>query len=115
MDVREGELVALAETLGLEIAVWSTLFEGDAPLVYKPVNPIRRAHLLFSGAHYDLIVARATSGAGDSVSDRRRSEGSVTAASARQAEVSCGQPPVAGRHHGALGGGTERKSYSTHR
>ena len=59
----EPELVALAETLGLEIAVWSTLFEGDAPLVYKPVNPIRRAHLLFSGAHYDLIVARATSGA----------------------------------------------------
>ena len=34
----------------------------------------------------------ATSGAGDSVSDRRRSEGSVTAASARRAEVSCGQP-----------------------
>ena len=67
----EPELVALAETLGLEIAVWSTLFEGDAPLVYKPANPIRRAHLLFSGPT-PPIVARATSGAVAATFDVRR-------------------------------------------
>ena len=40
--LRRARLVALAETLGLEIAVWSTLFEGDAPLVYKPwADPAR--------------------------------------------------------------------------
>ena len=59
----EAELVALSETLNLEIAVWSTLFDGGAPLLYKPRQPTLRAHLLFSGAHYDLIVAREVNGA----------------------------------------------------
>lgn len=60
----ETEVVVLSETLKVDIAVWSA-FTIDEPLVYRGEDrsgAVGVIHLLYTGTHYDLLVARCRDG-----------------------------------------------------